>query len=301
LYFVSFYSEGRPFDDGSDLVEVVEKVRQKLAENFSDMFFYNKRQLKALPNSIEICNSFEHELPMNPNANHFGYFDFKPFIINHKLAELPENAHVLYHDANFIRNSQYWKSNWKEIHRILQWLLKLNNSSFWVQFEGQESLVKHHVNDFTLEAFFNYEEIQIIKECHLINAARVFLKNNETSRNFVGEYLAYCKNKSLYITSSIRGGESDFKWSCGDQDILNCIIYRWILDGKLDKTFPKYTFLYRVIRVENNPFYWPETGSKSLHSTGMRRIRNRLLENYMKDKEKMACLANLKPSKNKEA
>lgn len=277
MHLLTFYSEGPNIDGGYDLTETNKKIIDKLNPYFKKIFSYNKKTLKELPDSKDICNSFEEQLDQNPNANHFGYFDFKPFIIQHTLSSLPENALLLYHDGNFEKNKQYWQNDWENIEKISEFLLEQNNSDIFVQIEREGVFVKNHVKDYVLNHFFNKEEKEIIKNCYLINAARIILRNTEFSRNFIKEYLNYCKNKKLISKTPIGNIDPDFKWSCGDQDILNCLIYRYILDGKLNASFPKFSFLYRVIRLENKPFMWYD----KFHTTGLQYCQNNRLLQYM--------------------
>jgi hypothetical protein len=277
MYLLTFYSEGSDLDKGYDLKETNKKIIDQLNPYFEKIFSFNKRTLKELPNSEGICNSYEESLDQNPNANHFGYFDFKPFIIDYTLNLIPENALLMYHDGNFEKNEQYWQSDWENIQKISNFLLEQNSSDIFVQIERNEILVKNHVKEYALDHFFNKEEKDIIKNCYLINAARFILKNTEFSRNFIKEYFNYCKDKKLISKTPIGNPDPDFKWSCGDQDILNCLIYRYILDGKLNGSFPKFSFLYRIIRLENKPFMWYD----KLHPTGLQYCQNDGLLQYM--------------------
>ena len=112
IYFLSFYTEGPEIDGGYDLRDTSKRIRERLSPYFSDVFLFNKRDLKNLPGSENFCNLDDDELEMNPNANKIGYFDFKGFIIDHTLKIIPEGSILIYHDGNFEKNSQYWESDW---------------------------------------------------------------------------------------------------------------------------------------------------------------------------------------------
>ncbi len=280
MYFLSFYTEGDPIDKGFNLIKIAEDIQTKLSPYFKDIYLYNKTKLKSLPNSELFCNEYKEELDQNPNAHNIGYFDFKPFLIEHVLNQIPENAILIYHDGNFEKNPQYWETDWDNLESISNFLLKENNSDIFVQIERDEVFVKNHVKDYTLDHFFNKEEKEIIKNCYLINAARLILKNTFFTKQFIKEYNYYCKNKNLIAKTPTGNSDPEFKWSCGDQDILNCLIYRYILDKKLESTFPKFSFLYRIIRIENRPFMW----YNRLHSTGLYHYSNNELITYMNKK-----------------
>ena len=283
MYFLSFYSEGEPYDEGFPLSSVAEEIQEKLTPYFDQIFLYNKRTLKTLPNSEDICNSYDEPLDQNANVHHFGYFDFKPFLIDYTLKNIPEDSLLLYHDGNFIKNQQYWQSDWENIESLSKNLLFENGTDIWFQMEREGCYVKSCVKEYTLDYFFTESEKHIVKNSHLINAARVLVRNNEFGRKFISEYLELCKNKNLIAKSPNHNPDPEFQWSCGDQDVLNCLVYRYILDGKLPKTFPRFSFLYRVLRYENRPFLWSGVNNDNYHFTGISELKNTELLTYMEN------------------
>ena len=281
IYFLSFYTEGPDIDGGFNLTEKSEEIKERLSPYFNDIFIYNKRTLKNLPESDDICNYHDEVLVMNQNANHIGYFDFKGFLIKNTLSKIPENSILIYHDGNFEKNPQYFESDWENINLVCDRLLNENGSDIFVQIERQEILVKQHVKSYVIDRFFpNANENSLVRNSPLLNAARIILRNTDFSRNFIDEYLELCKDKTLVSRLPDPNPDPEFKWSCGDQDVLNCLIYKYIMEGKLNPSFPLYSFLYRVIRFENKPFVW-EGQSWNPHPTGSSYFRNIDIENYL--------------------
>jgi hypothetical protein len=284
IYFMTFYTEGQPTDKGYNLTKTVIEIKEKLSPFFDDIFIFNKTKLKELNNSEDICNEYEEALDMNPNANNIGYFDFKPFIIDYVLSIIPEHSILVYHDANFEKNPQYWESDWKNIKEFANKLFTDNTSDLFVQIERDGAYVKEYVKTYTIDTLIpDQRENSIIKNCKLINAARIILKNTKFSRNFIKEYLNLCRDKTLLAKTPNPTPDSAFKWSCGDQDVLNCLIYKYILEGKLKPEFPIYSFMYRVLRFENKPFNWPGQ-SWNPHPTGASKIYNEELIDYINKK-----------------
>jgi hypothetical protein len=280
IYFLSFYTEGPEVDGGYDLCSTAKEIKEKLSPYFTEVFIFNKRDLKKIPGSDLFCNSYEEELDMNPNANNIGYFDFKGFLIDKILQKIPENSILIYHDGNFKKNSQYWQSDWENISSLSQKLMEDNSSDLFFQFEREGVYVKEYVKTYTIDLLFsNPIENSIVKDCLLINAARMIMKNTKFTRDFMKEYMDLCENKSLLMKSPNPNPHPDFKWSCGDQDVLNCLVYKYILEGKLPPTFPIYSFLYRIIRLENRPFMWDIYNK--VHYTGISSHYNHNLINYI--------------------
>ena len=274
ISFLFFYSRGRDFDKGFDLSDTASKVESQLSSYFKKILPHNKQSLKLLPGSEEYCNEQSTRMPQNPNAHSFGYFDFKTFLINAELQKLAKNEILFYHDGNFVKNPQYWETDWLNINKLLNFLLKSNKSSVWFQFERGGTKVREYVGEFALDYFFSENEKRIVKRSHLINAARIVVKNDDIGRKFINEYLFYCSIKQLMSPSTNTSSDAKFKWSCGDQDILNCLVYRWIIDGKLSILFPRYSFYYRVLRVENRTFNWLINSQKLPHRTGIYMVFN---------------------------
>jgi hypothetical protein len=162
-------------------------------------------------------------------------------------------------------------------------MLSENSSDVWFQMEREGCYVNSFVKEYTLDYFFSEYEKRAVKNSHLINAARVLVKNNDFGRQFISEYLNLCKNKDLIAKSPNHNPDPEFQWSCGDQDVLNCLVYRYILDGKLPRTFPRFSFLYRILRYENNPFLWSGVNNDNYHFTGISELKNTELLNYMEN------------------
>ena len=116
MYFLSFCSEGPPHDEGFSLLETSNQIKERLSPFFEEIIFYTKRTLKLLPGSGDICNCYDEPLDQNPNVHNFGYFDFKPFIIDYTLKNIPEGSLLLYHDGNFVKNQQYWQTDWENLN-----------------------------------------------------------------------------------------------------------------------------------------------------------------------------------------
>ena len=284
MYFVTFYTAGSPIDKGYNLKKTALEIKEKMSFFFTDVFLFEKTNLKQLSGSEDICNEYEEALDMNPNANFIGYFDFKPFIIDYVLSIIPENSILVYHDANFEKNPQYWESDWQNIKDFANKLFLDNNSDLFVQFERDGALVKEYVKTHTIDQLIQDPiENNIVKNCKLINAARIILKNTKFSKTFIKEYLTLCKDKTLLAKTPNLNPDPCFKWSCGDQDVLNCLVYKYILEGKLNPEFPIYSFMYRVLRFENKPFVWPGQ-SWNPHSTGASVLHNDELITYMRKK-----------------
>lgn len=285
IYFLGFYTEGRDLDRCFDLRKDAEEIKRNLGKYFSEIFLFSKRELKNLEGSEEFCNEYEEELDRNTNANKIGYFDFKPFLINHVLSQIPEDSVILYHDTNFSKIPPYWHSDWENIRRITDFVLESNNSDVFAKIEHAGAYVKNFVKKYTVDSIFTEEERDVVLNSKLINAAQIFIRNTQFSRDFIKDWKSLCLRKDLIQKSPNENPHPDFQWNCGDQDVLNCLIYRYILDGKLNPDFPKFSFKYRVLRLENKPFEFPNQ-TWNPHPTGIELVENQELLDYLRRRDK---------------
>jgi len=253
IYFLTFYTEGENIDGCSDLTNSVRSIYDNLSVHFDDMFFFNKRKLKLLPNSEDFCNEHTEVSEHFPNAHKLGYYDFKPFIINHVLNQIPENSILLYQDSNFEKYPSYWHTDWPNIQNICEKLLTDNYSDYWLKFELHNCYVKNFVKTWTVDYFFSDStQNEIIKNSYLLNAGQIIIRNTQNSKELISEWLEYCKNKDLLKPTPNPNIHPETRIpGCVDQDIINCLIYKRILQGKLNPYFPQWGFNWRSIRLDN--------------------------------------------------
>lgn len=257
IYFLTFCSEGEPHDRGKSLLHNAEKIKYLLSPYFEEVIVYTPRKLKACEGSENFCNYHHGEFPLNPGLNALGCGDFKSFIIDKTLREVEEGSYVFYHDCNFSKYTQYWQTDWENLGEIFDLLLAANNSDFFIPFEslldGSPCLVRYHGKKYTTNKIIpDPIEADLVSRCYEIASSRIVIRNTERSRNFFAEYKTLCLNKDLLTKDPNPDPYPEFTHSCPEQHILNCLIYKHILDGNLDPQFPKYMFYNRKFRIDQN-------------------------------------------------
>jgi len=251
MYFLSFYTEGPEVDGCYDLRQIKREVDKSISSYFEDMFIFNKRTIKELPDSDWVCNEWDEETDFK-NGNKLGYFDFKPFLIDYVLSVLPEGSILLWHDINFNKYPSYWQTDWNNLEKLLIKLMDDNKSDYWLRFELNGCYVKNFVKNYTVDYIIDNEiEQNVVKDSFLMNCGQMVFRNSPKSRELVKEWKELCKNKDLlkvspnpkpHLESKLRG--------CQEQDILNCIIYKRILSRELNPNFPIYNFNWRTLRLD---------------------------------------------------
>ena len=253
IYFLSFCNVrvGASVEERSSLLNSVSNIKRLLRPYFDEVFIYDRKSLKSLPNSDNFCNRLGDDLETNPGISSIGYGDFKPFLIDYMLSRIDEGSIIFYHDCNFSKYPQYWQTKWEEIRETCEYLLEINGSDFFSPFEsnlmyGDPPLVGMHGKRYTADRIFDTrEDGEVVSECYEIASSRMIIKNTERSREFFAEYKELCEDKSLLKEDPDPDPYHIFSHLCPEQHVYNCLIYKYILDGKMNVGFPTYCFTDR--------------------------------------------------------
>jgi len=250
IYFVGFYTEGPPHDGGYDLTDTVRRVERELCGAFDCVRIFSRREVKKMVGGGLVCNEYPDPLPMNPNGHKIGYFDFKPFLLQIMLDEVPYGSIVVYQDMNFDKYG-YWNTDWANIPEIATELLDRNCSDVFAPFYFDPNCpddvvkVRKHVRPHALYSVLNpIYDFKVAQEARLIQASQIIVRNTRIGRKFADDYYDLCQRKDLISPVMIPFDERHGlpKWTCGDQDALNCVLYKYVLEGKLPPTFPRFAF-----------------------------------------------------------
>jgi len=290
IYFISFCSQGPPYDSGVDLSDNAHNLRSLLGKFFDEIIIYSPTSLKECEGSDGFCGFHEDVFPLNPGLNANGCGDFKSFIIDKTLNEIEENDILIYHDCNFHKYPQYWQTDWENLREIIDFLLSENRADFFIPFEHfgfqKDCIVSQHGKRYTTDAIIgNAVESDIVSRCYEIASNRMIVRNTLRSREFFKDYKSLCERKDLLTKYPNPNPYPVFTHSCPEQHVLNCLIYKYILDGKLDKHFPRYAFPDRKLVMDSSVVYRiNEELSKYMASKTIQEFEKHLL-NERKNKD----------------
>jgi hypothetical protein len=256
IYFLSFCTEGFPYDEGYDITKSAYDIRKNLKAFFTDILIYTPRTLKEIPGSEPFCNLHPGEFLLNPGLNKLGCGDFKAFLIDHTLKQIPEGSIVIYHDCNFEKYPQYWQTDWQNIRYVCNYFLDQNQSDFFIPFESASnecitSKVRQHGKRFTTRYVFpNPEEIEIVEDCFELASSRFIIRNTQKARDFFLEYKSLCENKDLLTKWPNPAPHPEYTHSCPEQHVLNLLVYKHILQRKLNPNYPIFRLVHRRLRID---------------------------------------------------
>ena len=291
FYFLTFCSLGPPHDSGQDLSKNISNIKTLLGHYFDDIIFYTPSKLKECDGSDDFCNVLDGVFPLNPGINSNGCGDFKSFIIDKTLSEIDENDVLFYHDCNFEKYTQYWQTDWENIRESVDFLLTQNKSDFFIPFEseafGQIPQVRLHGKRYTTEAILEDPvESDIVSRCWEIASNRMIIKNTQASRDFFADYKNLCGRKDLLMKYPNPDPYPQFTHSCPEQHVLNCLIYKYILDGKLDPEFPRFSFPNRKFILNSGVEVRVNSElSKYMQTKSIKEFERRKTTNGIKDQD----------------
>lgn len=255
IYFLTFCTEGPPFDNGLNLSHNSIDLESLLGGYFDGVFIHTPRTLKCILGSEGFCNSHDDQFPMNPGLSSIGCGDFKSFLIHTTLGIIPEGSLLIYHDCNFSKYPQYWQTDWSKIKQTVNFLLDSNQSDFFFPFEYNEDkipLISMHGKRFTTDFIIgDPQKSEIVSRCREVASSRIFIRNTQRSRSFFKEYLDLCSNKDLLTKFPDPKPYPDLTHLCPEQQVLGCLMYKHILNKNLPSDFPKYVFKDRRLRLDD--------------------------------------------------
>lgn len=234
IHFVSFVTEGHPYDRCLDLTSQMHLIQKNLSPFFSTVHVYTPRTIRSLEGNQNVCLEYEEWSypPMNAGGQHMGYWDWKPFIMHHRLLSIDEGDILIYNDSNFEKYGYLESIDWENFQILAEDLL--SKTDIFLSQEVQNLKVKGHVKRYTAEKILKEPSMFTdIGERNLLSASRVLVRNTDFSRNLVSRWNDLCQDKSLIFREPNPNPHPDFRWGCADQSILNVLLYEKVFEKEI--------------------------------------------------------------------
>ena len=224
--FISFYTQGPPRDNCFNLTEEAAAYRA-LIENYVDSTrFYNAAELRNDKETEYTVKEFQCEPHHNPKTNLIGYLRWKPYIILKTLLESNEGDIIYYRDSNITKYPGI-KHGINSTSKTLNYVL--DGTDIFAPIETYPyTRMTQHVKREVFEHFKLYGKH--MKQPFLFNASVVACRKNESSVQFVTEWLETCKNDELISSSHTLQQHRDFLWNTQEQSIMNVLFQKYYDD-----------------------------------------------------------------------
>lgn len=228
--FVSFYSEGEPYDKGYALEKSVEPI-QALLKGQCATELYTPRRLRELGYEYAVQEFAELGcVKGNPNCEKLGFFAWKPLILWLELQKVKEGDIVMFHDFNLEKYPIY-KANLENLSFFAKRCLEECGFDFFVPREGLTKRVFHHAKGLTVRElggsdpyYFNFPQA-------IVNM--IFIRKTARSMELLEEWMRACKEpRWLGGTPADERPHPGFIWHCPEKAILCVLLARWVAERK---------------------------------------------------------------------
>ena len=233
---ISFYTQGKPFDNCLDLSKTTDKYKKVIYDYVDEVKFYNKLELQNNKDTEFMVKEYLNEPIHNKCINLIGYQRWKPYIILDTLKKSNDNDIIYFRDSNI--------DKYPNILNGLEYTLKylnlvLNETDIFAPVENIGIIkMKQHIKIEVFEKIDKYPNNYL--DDNLINSSIIILRKNEFVIKFITEWLEFCMDESLISSDYSNNQHPDFKWNTMEQSILNVLIKKYINQKLLPYKFPFY-------------------------------------------------------------
>ena len=246
IHYISFCSEGEPYDKGIDLSNSKKILIEKLKNTDINYFFYSPRFLKENGFSEYVK---EHENPglvsMNPNMNLVGFCAWKPLIMLLELEKMNDGDILVYRDCNCEKYGQL--KDFDNFEKNINEIFNIVNFDFFIPVENNKLTIGNHCKSNVIRELSINEEFT--RKFPLLIANIIICKKSNISIDILNDW-----KKNCLIDKYINGeqyGElyPEFHWHTPEQGILGVLISNYVYENKynIPKNYPNLMLLDRNI------------------------------------------------------
>jgi hypothetical protein len=221
--FITFFTQGEPFDKCYDLTNQVRDYSKKICNFIDKIKLYNAYEFKKNKDLEYLVKEFKYETALNPNTHLIGFLRWKPYIILQTLLESNDGDIIFYRDSNCHKYPQILSGVENTISTI-DFVLK--KSDIYIPIENYPKIKKkHNVKKEVFEHFEMHNNSML--ESYLYNASIVICKKTDKTIQFMKDWLSYCLNDELINCNYGVDQHPDFWWNTQEQAIMNLLIEKY--------------------------------------------------------------------------
>lgn len=243
IHFVSFYTEGPPYDLCTDMTLPASRYKESISPYVDSVHFFTPKELSLNEKTYKLVAPVEGATPnpYNPGVHNIGFLKWKPYIVLKALEEAGPNDIVYYRDANIAKYPSILDSV-HETRSLLKMVLSLTD--VFVPIENHPYLkMKKNVKREIFEDLGRYDHEYL--ESYGYNSSIVICRKSELSMRIMREWLDGCMQDRLINYDTTKQQHPDYGWNVQEQSILNIVLKRNILNGNLPMKYPWYSLNMR--------------------------------------------------------
>jgi hypothetical protein len=246
-YFISFYTQGPPFDNANDLSNEGSRILF-FSKHFDSMNIYNTEKC-TLDNPLFLENYMKYFSEYDNVDNHsrgcrHSFWKWKPYIIKKELEKIEYNEILIYQDSN-VSKYPFLLDNIENYKSTVFYLFNKFNNDIIIPSEKSEFECKKYVkND-----IFNIigKNNDYYRNFPIFNSRRIFIRKTDISLKFIDEWLHYCNYENLILPEQDK--ETELLWSTHDQAILTVLYRKYIEQGIFLNS--NFSLNFNILSVDN--------------------------------------------------
>jgi hypothetical protein len=246
IHYISFCSEGEPYDKGLNLSNSKQILINNLKDTDIKYFFYSPRFLKENGFS-EYVKEYENPglVSMNPNMNLVGFCAWKPLIMLLELEKMNDGDILVYRDCNCEKYGQL--KDFDNFEKNITEIFDIVNFDFFVPIENNRSTIGGYCKSNVIRELAINKEFT--RNFPLLVVNILICKKSNISIDILNEW-----RKNCIIDKYIDGEQHgelypEFQWHTPEQGILGVLISNYVYEGKynIPKNYPNLMLLNRNI------------------------------------------------------
>jgi hypothetical protein len=225
--FVSFYSEGPPYDKGLPLSTQKDAALQALQGHCASTF-YTPRRLRDLGYDYAVKEYADRGcVTENPGCERLGFFAWKPLILWLELQAANDGDIVAFHDLNLGKYPVY-KENLETLPFFAKQCLAMCGFDFFVPREGLHKRLYHHAKRTVIEEVGGVGPFYTNFPQCIVNM--IFVRKSKVSMELVEDWMEACKVERWITgwTDPALQPHPGFMWHCPEQAILGALLAKWV-------------------------------------------------------------------------
>jgi hypothetical protein len=253
-HMITFYSEGRPKDNGLNLKNQAERLKEDYSKYVDSFTLYTPSILKSLGHPlIDYSKDPNFIMKYNAGYNAVGLGYWRPLIILLKLQEM-EFGDILYQqDCNVFKYPQILKLG-KNIKKLCDCVLKDND--FFVAYHNNNILIRKCCKGDLINKMSNGDPQWYLNRL-MVRTSHFICRKTELSMRLVTEWLANCTTENLSPNSNMN--YPGFSHHTAEQSVFNMLYYKYVKDEIVNPINTAYStecdlnVVYKkIMRIQNN-------------------------------------------------
>jgi FkbM family methyltransferase len=247
VHFISFITQGAPYDKGLPLGHLKQKLIDEYSPYFDKVTIYT---IDDVP--IEFRQEYNpnvFETRFNPGYHNIGYGAFKPYLILKTMNE--SDCDVIYwRDGNIEKNPNMLIGK-ESVKQLSINILNEIKTDIFVPFENPNWVIGNTTPSVVFEKILGTASDNYVSYPQM-NAALIICKKTDYVKNLLNEWISWMKHDEFFYKEQPIN-HSNYNMNCGDQGILNVMLLNEIRKGNLPQGWP--FFGYEVRQFTQDKLY----------------------------------------------